>query len=217
MLPETARGPVDGPEPSSRPSATLGWLAELQLQGQLGMDHPLRARAVGVQYGSNNSVIDEVVDDAVLLHPSLLADPTLRSCATGAVEAADGCAYALGVLASTLVAAAGGDPEGARTQAREAAYFVLDSPYRHWVTTLRAGVDVQERRTEWQVEVCRLIGRLAAELVEDAGTPAWVGREVRGRHVDAALAERWFWSALRKQLVLAFPRQGAGAVGEEQE
>jgi CRISPR system Cascade subunit CasA len=157
-------------------------------------------------YGSNNSVVDEVVDDAVLLHVGVLSDPPLRGAAVEAVADADRAVLALAGLAGNLAAAAGGETDPARTSARELGYFALDSPYRRWLAELKPGVDVVGQRTSWQEECRQLIGRLGADLVTEAGNPAWVGREHMGRHVDTGLAEVWFWSALRKSLPLAFPR-----------
>ena len=197
------------------PSLTPGlfrWLEVLTADGLLEDDHPVRTRGVGMAYGSNQSVVDEVVDDALTMHAVLLSErgAELRADAVRAVDVADQAVRALAGLASDLARAAGGSPDdadGARDRARERAFFALDAPFRLWLGSLRPGADPDERRQAWERFVDQALRDLADEMLADAGLPAWVGREVRSargaHHVDASLAHVWFTAALRKALVLA--------------
>ncbi len=211
LLPLAEQGDARGGAEEGLAPPVLRWLAGLVDDERLPEDLPLRTRAVGVEYGSNSSVIDDVVDDALVVHAVLLGEHgvVLRRSALDAVEAAKNAADALGSLAGNVAAAAGGDAEGPRDRARELAYFALDAPYRAWLASLVPGVDDQERRAVWERHVDAVVRGLGAEVVENAGAPAWVGREVRGRqgsrHVSSSLAEAWFRAALRKALVLAGP------------
>ncbi len=185
----------------SKPPGVLQWLARLRDDDVISASHVLRAGAVGMAYGSQSSVIDTVIDDVVVLHASVLTNPVLRSMAVDAVHAADRAVGALGNLADNLERAAGGDAGGARERAREAAYDALDEPYRRWVARL-TGVE-QDAGEGWQTTVRRIVEFLGAELLESAGSPAWVGRVRDDQRLDAGLAERWFRAALRKALPLA--------------
>lgn len=205
LLPQTQGGSARGQVGEGLPAGVLVWLNRVLDAGHLAEDAPLRTRAVGMEYGSNNSVIAEVVDDALLVHAVLLGErgDVLRDVAFRAVAAADEAATALANLAGNVAAAAGGETEGPRDRARESAYFALDAPFRTWLGSLRPGVGSQERRTAWERFVEQAVRELGQEVVGGAGTPAWVGREVRGRYVSSPLAEAWFLAALRKTLVLA--------------
>jgi CRISPR system Cascade subunit CasA len=128
----------------------------------------------------------------------------LRTHATDGVADADAAVAALVNLAGNLVLAAGGESDGARSQAREAAFFTLDGPYRLWVGELTGQTDLAEHRAQWQRTVRDVVETAGRRLVDDAGTPAWIGRAARGTFIDTCLARGWFVAALTKALPLAF-------------
>lgn len=211
LLPHAEGGGSRGEVSEGLPPGVLRWVSRLVGEGELPGGYRARTRAVGIAYGSNESVIDEVVDDALVLHAVLLGERggQLRQVAIEAVGVTDEAALALANLASNLAAAAGGEVDAPRHRAREQAYFALDAPYRAWLTSLLSDVDAQERRTLWEQHVFQVVRDLGAELITTAGVLAWVGREVRGRagsrYLDAATAEAQFVVSLRKALVLAAP------------
>ena len=57
----------------------------------------------------------------------------------------------------------------------------LSRPFRDWLAKLRAGDDPQQRRAGWQERAHRLIGRLADQLLAEAGDAAWEGRVIQTR------------------------------------
>jgi CRISPR system Cascade subunit CasA len=193
----------------------LEWIARLRTDGVVATDLPLRTRAISLEYGSQSSVVGGLTDDSVLLHASVLADNELRVSAIDAVRDADQAVYALSQLAGKLVLAAGGEAAGARDRARELGYHALDAPYRRWVSSLVDGVDAYERRADWQRAVRRHIEGLGAEFIENAGDPAWVGRDVNGIWTDTGLSARFFDASLRKHLPLAYPVRGSGEPSRE--
>lgn len=197
--------PDSGSAPESLPPGVMTWIRQLRGEDALDPSLPLRTRVIGMAYGSNNSVVDEVVDDAVVLRTAVVAEQSLRAAAIRAVEESDQAVSALANLAANLAIAAGGDAEPARTNARELGYSSLDSAYHRWVLGLDSNVQVDGHRTAWQRELSSRIGRLGEGLARDAGAPAWVGREHQGRRVDSGIAEAWFSAALRKALPMAFP------------
>jgi CRISPR system Cascade subunit CasA len=203
-LPQTEQTHSGRNASASQPPEVLRWLRSLLADDVLDAGFRIRLRAVGVEYGSNNSVIDEVIDDVLLLHGDVLANPVLRTHASDAVVDADAAVAALVNLAGNLVLAAGGESDGARSQAREAAFFVLDGPYRLWVSELTDQTDLAQHRALWQHAVREVVETAARRLVDEAGTPAWIGRHARGTFVDTSLARGWFVAALAKALPLAF-------------
>jgi CRISPR system Cascade subunit CasA len=200
ILPDTTRSSSGRDAAPSLTPQLLSWLASLRVDGVLEARFPLRLRAIGVEYGSQNSVINEIVDDVVLLPVDVLTNDKLRTHVTDAVADADAAVAALVNLAGNLVAAAGGDSDGARSNAREEGFFALDAPYRAWVGALTELPDLVDHRAEWQRTVRKIITAAARQLMDDSGTPAWVGREVRGTYIDTSLAGGWFYTALAKAL-----------------
>ena len=125
----------------------LDWLGHLSVEGMIPDDRAVRVRAIGMIYGSNNSVTDDIVDDTLSLRAVLARRDAeeLAGVATSCVEAAEKAARVLGNLAGDLTAAAGGDGSGPRIRVMERVYAELDSPFRRWLGLLRADADTVRR------------------------------------------------------------------------
>ncbi len=192
------------------PPAVSWWLALLQLEGALPWDYVVRTRAVGIVYGSNNSVVDELIDDELSMSVALLRaqQPALGLTAVAAVSAADTAVKALGTLARHLQEAAGGDGAGTADRARELGFAALDAPFRRWLAALRPDSDLVEVETDWHRTVRRIVRGLASELLHASSEVAWRGREVNKRHLDSALADVFFARALAEAVPRAFPATG---------
>ncbi|MFE7277242.1 type I-E CRISPR-associated protein Cse1/CasA [Streptomyces sp. NPDC057623] len=184
----------------------LEWIARLVTEGQLPRNSLVRARVIGAAYGTQQSVVDDIVDDhlampVVLLHRQ---DRTYARQAIGAAEEADLAVQAVGDLAADLAHAAGRDQEGPRATARQIGFDMLEEPYRGWLSALAEADDPFEQRSVWKHDVRRLVGRLGGRLVDAAGDAAWQGRTITGRKgtwvLDAGLADRWFRARLARVL-----------------
>lgn len=186
---------------------TSEWLAELQVHGLVPGDYVVRARATGIVYGSNNSVVDELIDDELSMAVAVLhsQDRALGLTASDAVAAAEKAVRAFGTLARHLREAAGSDGAAAAERARELGFQALDSPFRRWVTDLRSDSDLVEVETDWHRRVRRVVRGLADELLEQSSEASWVGREVNNRHLDSARAHIFFSKALAEAVPRAFP------------
>ncbi|MEV6274870.1 type I-E CRISPR-associated protein Cse1/CasA [Nocardia sp. NPDC051832] len=188
--------------------ALLEWACYLLDHAALAEDHPIRLHAVGMQYINNQSVVGEIIDDSLGFRAALLAaDPEVRIAALGAVDLADGAVDALGSLATNLVLAAGGVPDGARSRAREDGYFALEWHFRAWLSALQPGRDIEAAGHEWQRRVRSVLESAGDDLISWAGRPARLGRLVDGKQLDAGLAANWFGGRLRKLLPAAYPRR----------
>lgn len=190
---------------SSEPARTLAprvleWIAHLQFDNVLPSDFPLRVRTIGMVYGSQSSVIVDVVDDAVAVRATVVGAADLAVVASSSARAAEAAARALGNLAGNLAAAAGGDPAGAHDRATEQAYAELDAPYRAWLADLGAADTQTDATIRWHRSADAVVRHLGQVLVGDAPMAAWVGREARGRLVTSGLADRWFQKELRTAL-----------------
>lgn len=209
---------VGGVARTLRP-AVVNWTAELESAGHV-IGPVVSLRAVGFAYGSNQSTYDELIDDVVVIPAELLANPVLGQIAVDAVDTAERAVLELAALARNLALAAGAADlaEGKRDQARATAYARLDGPFRGWLTGLGADADLRSAATSWEERVLTVLREIGRDLVEGAGTAAWRGRSVKGRHLDIGLAESWFRAGLAKTLPLAHhPGTDTTAVAHQEE
>ncbi|MHA7134699.1 type I-E CRISPR-associated protein Cse1/CasA [Oerskovia turbata] len=208
LLPNAEMVSQDGKPARRLQPAVLAWAARLR-RAELIDDRLVAVRAIGIEYGSQDSIYGELVDDELTLPVALLADPTgtLPAMAVEAATVAGRGVYALGLLAKNLALAAGGSTEtdGPHERAAEQGYAALDRPFRDWVATLTGGIDAAERETDWHRTVDQELKRVAGSLLRDAGPAALVGRVAGGRFIDAGIAERWFHKKLREVLPHARP------------
>lgn len=202
LLPQSLAGEGSDP-PRSRPPGVLRWLDLLQERGALSDDHVLRLRAIGMAYGSNDSVVAEVIDEAMTFRSVLVAESgrELALLAVDSAEQAEQAVRQLVQLAANLAVAAGGESGRVRDWTREETYHRLDGPYREWLATLgpdtRTGDGLLQARQQWTATVRTTALAYATELLATSGPAAWIGREPPGRqHVSTAEADIWFRAAL---------------------
>ena len=206
----------------------LEWIAGLTVGDYLPKGYLVRARLVGAVYGTQQSVIDEIVDDAVAM-PVVLLHRDNREPAKTAVAAvtdAEEAVTALGDLATGLAQAAGADGEGPRATARDRGFGELDEPFRGWLRDLATPEDEDtdldsllsdpeypaRRRGAWQRIVGRTVSRLGDELIESAGEASWEGRvldiKTGAFWLNTSSVDLRFRRALRKCLPLAVTDAG---------
>jgi CRISPR system Cascade subunit CasA len=189
----------------------VDWLSYLTVEKVIPHDHQLRLRAIGMIYGSNSSVTDDIVHDTLALramlarHDAVGLAEAVKSC----VRAAESAVKAVGGLAGDLAVAAGGDGAGPRSRTMEGAYAQLDGPFRSWLLTIRptddgADPDIDELRTAWHCTASTVVVEAARELLANVPPACWEGRQVRGHLLTAAHAEAKFWKSLREAVPGAF-------------
>ncbi|WP_225637113.1 type I-E CRISPR-associated protein Cse1/CasA [Streptomyces solaniscabiei] len=195
----------------------LEWVARLVTEGYLSRHFLVRARVVGVRYGTQQSVIDEVVDDRLVMPVVLLhgQDPVYGVQAIAAAEDADRAVRVLGDLAADLAQAAGAEQEGPKSAARAEGFDALDHLYRGWLSAMAEAADPFEHRDSWQRQVRQTVSRLGDRLIAAAGDMAWEGRvhtDNKGvtRWLNAGLADVWF----RGRLARALGDPGSGSSGQ---
>ncbi len=206
----------------------LDWVARLTVDGYLPHGYLVRARLAGAVYGTQQSVIDEIVDDAVAMPVVLLDEQNreLARAAVGAVTDAEEAVTALGDLATGLAQAAGADGEGPRATARDRGFGDLDGPFRTWLRSL-APVTGQssgqtadgatddpledpsypmEQRRAWQFTAREIVSRLGDELIDSASEASWEGRVLETKSgafwLNTSSVDLRFRRALRKCLPL---------------
>ncbi|WP_150244218.1 type I-E CRISPR-associated protein Cse1/CasA [Nocardiopsis quinghaiensis] len=189
----------------------LDWIALLAFENLLSKDFLVRARIVGAVYGTQQSVIDEIVDDAVAMPVVLLhdRDGALARTAVDAVTDAEEAVTVLGDLATALAEASGADGEGPRANARDRGFAELDEPFRKWLRGLNTAEPPLEQRRHWQLQAHQTVFQLGAELMDTVGEAAWTGRVIATKKgsvwLTASRADLRFRAGLRKVLPLTIP------------
>ncbi len=186
------------------PPTALVWLATLT-PGIVDPAHPIRLRAIGMTYGTQDASIEAIYDDALSMRVAVTSDPVLQAVVRDAAETAELAVRQLGHLAQNLASAAGREGYGPRDRAHEDAFMLLDERFLRWVGRLGPASHPEEETASWQREVRSLLLPIGEELVNQAGQVAWMGRDVRGHYLDSALAWRWFRTGLIKVLPAALP------------
>ncbi|MFH9689320.1 type I-E CRISPR-associated protein Cse1/CasA [Streptomyces sp. NPDC017413] len=200
----------------SRPPGIVRWLALLSTEGVLPKGSLIRTRLVGAVYGTQQSVVDEVVDDSIALPVVLLhQDRRLHGAvAVDAVAEAERAVSALGHLAGNLARASGSEAGPATTTARDQGFGALDGPYRRWLLDLAEDTDLERARAAWRATVRLIVLGLGRELLDSAGRGAAEGRviELPGvgkRWIDSSRADLWFRTRINKVLPKPLPEAPA--------
>ncbi|MCI3930525.1 type I-E CRISPR-associated protein Cse1/CasA [Streptomyces sp. AN091965] len=188
-------------------SGITDWITQVITNGEILPSKLVRLRLIGAKYGTQQSVIDEIADDSVVLPVITLheKDPIYGAAALDAVSEADRAVTALGQLAANLARAAGTDPAAPNDTARDLGFGALDGPYRAWLKDLLTFPDLHTARQEWRSTVRRHMTRLGRQLLRSAGPAADEGRlvdipKLGVRLLDAGRAESWFRARLDKVL-----------------
>ncbi|MDT0433316.1 MULTISPECIES: type I-E CRISPR-associated protein Cse1/CasA [Streptomyces] len=189
-------------------SGITRWYTQIITDSEIDPGELVRLRLVGIVYGTQQSVIEEIVDDSVVLPVVTLhaTNPVYGAAALDAVADAENAVTALGQLAANLARASGSDHhEAAASAARDLAYGTLDGPCRAWLRSLARQPDLQAARQQWRGTVRLHLLRLCRELLRSASPAAVDGRvvDLPGLGpclVDAGRAELWFHTRLRTVL-----------------
>lgn len=201
--------------PSTLKPGLEKWVSRLADEGcLLGRERLLRVRAVGFEYGTQNSIIANLIDDSIELSAFLLSSDgkSLVSLAQECARLTSDAVFALGAFAGNLCLASGGsgadEVKGARQSARARAFFEIDSSFRLWLASLDEGSDVNAERDRWRRLARSIIKANAANLLRGLASGAIVGAPARsgaGKNIGwmtASRAETIFNAALKKALPL---------------
>lgn len=205
LLPSTAGRHTNSAQPQRfLAPGVLQWVSDVAAQGFLDETCNPGIRIYGAVYGAQQATIAEIIDDELVLPIRLLRedDPAAGTTAVEAVTDAERAATEVWKLGQNIAQAAGADPKDTAPgdRAREDFYARLDSPYRHWLSTLSTQADLADARAAWRNTVLEAARVVADQCIAGAPPAAWVGREVRDHFINVAQAEAWFVSGLRRTL-----------------
>lgn len=203
--------------PSVLESGVERWVSYLASRDggcQLNQEYLLGVHAVGLEYGTQNSVITNIVNDKLELSAFLLSHEggSLVGLAKECAASTSDAIYALGDFAANLCRASGGsgvgEIDGAKQSSRARAFFEIDSLFRLWLAHLDESSDIDSERANWN-EIARSVMRAdAADLLSEVEANAVIGAPVRGKSkmksewMTASRAEALFDGALKKALPL---------------
>jgi CRISPR system Cascade subunit CasA len=186
-------------------SILLRQLAELQAEGLLGFDYPLQVATIGISYGTQSAVVEDILVDSIPLPVSgLRAEEELYTVLLEIVRQAEDLARAVNNLSSDLRRATGADPipwdKGQRPG--ELVLHALDPLVRRFLVGVRAiadDLDMLERGcTAWEKTARDRAWQVAEKLLATATRGEFGGRvDKDGRAYRLATAEQNFRRQLR--------------------
>lgn len=196
-------------------------IRQLGLGRHFPTDAEVKVQLVGVEYGNQNAVIENVISDSMTIELSLLADEGLSvsHMVRESIRATMDAAIALGQFAGQLLQAAGREYEF-RADATEALLNRMEDAFRLWLADQRATEDITEKKKEWQRHVHAVIKHEADLLKDNAGPKAMVGtfgKDSSGNDVlyNVARAERLLFRQLLKIIPLAYQDSASRSNREE--
>lgn len=174
----------------------------------LDIQEVVKLSAVGYEYGAMMGVVNTMVADSLQLNARLLGEfgEDWRLDIIDLLGKTDQAVRILGFLASDLAESVGSrDAKSAAHAPKEQAYYALDEPFRHWLRSIDPlATERHDTLERWAKTASRIIRTLGAELISLAGEQAMVGREVgkedKKRRINAAIAQRKFHFAFKKQI-----------------
>ena len=149
-----------------------------------------------MQYGDKDFFINHVFADHLTFHTELLTEAGIEGYKKaveeiGQVEKAATC---IGWLSEDLNRAAGGRGRVQVDSVKARFFELVDVPFRMWLSALdpeRGAEALTRQQVEWLERARRLALQLGREMVDQAGTAAFVGRTVRSEHDKTVTGETY--------------------------
>ncbi|MBX6389142.1 MAG: type I-E CRISPR-associated protein Cse1/CasA [Frankia sp.] len=158
----------------------LSQLARLRARGRVPADLPLRVLTVGVRYGNQSAVIEDVmVDEIPLPVVALVADSAVRETVLAVADQAERLRLAANTLGDELRAAGGGDkvPWDRSQRLGDALVYALTPAVRRLLAGLARHPEEAERAEDaWAVVARRLAWEVAEPVLSGAGPGTFLGR-----------------------------------------
>lgn len=210
LLPSRSGNPLTANGAKYLVPGVLRWIDTLRNDGALDDRFVVTTHAFGIEYGTQNAVIVEVIDDALSVHVSLLAAgaAVLGEQVEQAVATTDTLVWHLGTLAADVAQASGGEPEGPKQEVTTGAYAALDAPFRSWLAALSPDTDPLSARANWDATAQSVVWGLARSVVESAPASSMGLRP--GRQTCTPIAENSFRRRVSK--LYAAPTGSASTV-----
>lgn len=168
---------------SARPPGIVKWIARLKSE-RLAPLFRIRFRIAAVSYGTMEAVIEDTFSDSLSFNAGLLTSlgENWASRIITEIDTTEQLVEQVGILAQNLAKAAGSsDSANQRNAAKEQAYFLLDEPFRAWLENIVPERDDDRKEeicSEWWEQAKRIVQDMGRDMVRQAGTKAFIGRDV---------------------------------------
>ncbi|MET9611710.1 type I-E CRISPR-associated protein Cse1/CasA [Kitasatospora indigofera] len=219
---EALLAPVREDKPGAfESSVLLDQINALQDDGHLPADYPLQIETFGTVYGTQSSVVEDVIHDAIPMPLlALRQDSDAHDLLLEVAEQAEKLAWAVNNLSADLRRAVGTDPipwdKGQRPG--ELVLHGLDPLVRRLLAGVRqAGENdelLERGRLAWEQLAARTAQDVAQPLLDGVPAGAFLGREVKqsgkaGKSVVYSLGSAA--DNFRRQIAVILPRQADAA------
>ncbi|MBW3069577.1 MULTISPECIES: type I-E CRISPR-associated protein Cse1/CasA [unclassified Actinomyces] len=184
------------------PPGVVDFYQVLMMHEIVPMSGLMPLHATGIEYGAQEAVVSELLDDTLTL-PAKLLDPgetRLVAVVRDAMEQTEQVAGALRNLAGNLDRASGGSPDtasAARNRASSSFYQVIDEEFPRWLASL-AEIDPTAGREQWRALLRSEAWRQQDVLAFAAPNAAFAGRGEGTGRMDVSRALVFFRAALNK-------------------
>ena len=142
-------------------------------------------RISGMKYGDKDFFVNDSFSDSLTFQAELLEalKKPWRTKITTEIGNCERAAKIVGHLAQNLALAAGGGGDADSESARAQFYFQIDQPFRRWLQSIDPEMDDQdEKMAQWQKQAHQIAKELGRQMVEQAGTAAFVGHRIPDRN-----------------------------------
>ena len=174
---------ADGHKPG-----VLNWNLQLQNVGFLSRKEQILFQIVGVRYDEQEASVKDCYTDELSMNLTLLNDLS-RAWKVRIENEVKNCEQA---AVKNLKLAGGMDPNKFKTfkdvqkmtgAARTQFYFMVDQPFRRWLQSIDPELDdLDEKMAQWQEQAYQIAKELGRQMVEQAGTAAFVGHRIPDRN-----------------------------------
>lgn len=187
----------------NRKPGIVDWV--ILLQGQLNAragaaildkTEMINFRIAGIEYDDKRSSVTQVFSDHLTFHTELLTEAGIEGYKKAVEEIGqmEKAATCIGWLSEDLNRAAGGRGRVQVDSVKARFFELVDVPFRMWLSALdpeRGAEALTRQQVEWQERARRLALQLGREMVDQAGTAAFVGRTVRSEHDKTVTGETY--------------------------
>ena len=142
-------------------------------------------RISGMKYGDKDFFVNDSFSDSLTFQAELLEalKKPWRTKITTEIGNCERAAKIVGHLAQNLALAAGGGGDADSESARAQFYFRIDQPFRRWLQSIDPEMDDKnEKIAQWQEQAHQIAKELGRQMVEQAGTAAFVGHRIADRN-----------------------------------
>lgn len=177
--------------PEGKAPGVMSWILMLKAKRVLDNKFMAHFRATGVKYGDKDFFVEDIVEDHLDFHISLLeeAGKLWDKLVQDKIAQTEKAAWFLERLAEELFKAAGGQPDSnaqmsRRYLASQTYYAAVDIPFRKWLSSIDPDLGDgellrAEKDEQWRKDAYRIALEQGRRMVQNAGEAAFIGRWIK--------------------------------------